>query len=137
MVIRKEKENYILDAHDDDQGPKDKRHDAIDIRFRQGDGMIPVKAFLEGVQRACPNVAKNYAQGADNQYNGCIFERMVIGSRVGRVKIGFIEKWRTQRHLIIRASENEHLSKDLYLARQIFSFLVPIEIAILDLKRLP
>jgi hypothetical protein len=137
MVIRKEKENYILDAHDDDQRPKDKRHDAIDIRFRQGDGMTPVKAFLEGVQGACPNVAKNYTQGADNQYKGCIFEGMVIGFRVGGGKIVFIEKWRIQGHLIIRASEKEHLSKDLYLPRQIFLFPVPIEIAMQALKRLP
>jgi hypothetical protein len=96
MIIRKEKESYILDAYDDDQRPKDKRHDAIDIRFRQGDGMIAVKAFLESVEGACPDVAKNYTQGADNQFKGCIFEGVVIEFRVGVGKIGFIEKWGIQ-----------------------------------------
>ena len=99
--------------------------------------MITVKAFLESVERACPDVAKNYTQGADNQYKGCIFERMVIGLRVGGGKIEFIEKWGIQSQLIIRASENENLPKDLYLPRQIFLSPVPIEIAVRALKRLP
>jgi hypothetical protein len=99
--------------------------------------MTPVKAFLERVQGACPDVAKNYTQGAYNQYKGSIFEGMVIGFRIGRMKIEFIKNWRIQRHLIIRASENEHLSKDLYLARHIFLFPVPVEIAVQALKRLP
>ena len=55
--------------------------------------MITVKAFLESVERACPDVTKNYTQGADNQFKGCIFERMVIGLRVGAGKMEFIEKW--------------------------------------------
>ena len=92
MIIRKEHESYILDAHHDRQGPKDKRHDAIEIRFRQGDGMIAVKAFLEGVKGACPDVTKNYAQGADSQREGCVFEPTVIGFRVRGGKIGVIEK---------------------------------------------
>lgn len=58
--------------------------------------MIPVKAFLEGVQGACPDVAKNYTQGAYNQYKGCIFEGMVIGFRVGGMKSEFIENWDIQ-----------------------------------------
>ncbi len=98
--------------------------------------MSPVKAFLEGVQGARPDVAKNYPQGAYNQYKGCIFEGMVIGFRVGGMKIEFVENWRIQRHLIRRASESEHLSEDLYLARQIFLFPVPVEIAVQALKRL-
>ena len=96
MIIRKEKESYILDAHDDDQRPKDKRHDAIDIHFRQRNGMIAVKAFPESVEGACPDVAKNYTQGADNQYKGCLFVRRVIGFRIGWGKIEFIEKWGIQ-----------------------------------------
>ena len=96
MIIRQEKESYILDAHDNDQRPKDKRHDAIDIHFRQRNGVIAVKAFLESVEGACPDVAKYYTQGADNQYQGCLLVRMVIGFRVGGGKIEFIEKWGIQ-----------------------------------------
>jgi hypothetical protein len=54
--------------------------------------MIAVKAFLESVEGACPDVAKNYTQGADNQYKGCILVGMVIGFRVGGGEIEVIEK---------------------------------------------
>jgi len=54
--------------------------------------MITVKAFLESVERACPDVTKNYTQGADNQYKGCIFERMVIGLSPAGPKIEVIKK---------------------------------------------
>ena len=102
--------------------------------------MITVKAFLESVERACPDVAKNYTQGANNQYKGCIFERMVIGLRAGGRKIEFIEKWGIQnqpyyKSFIIRASENENLQKDLYLLRQIFPSPFPIEIAVRVVQR--
>ena len=55
--------------------------------------MIAMKAFLEGVEGACPDVAENHTQGTDNQYKGCILEGIVIGFRVGRGKIGVIEKF--------------------------------------------
>ena len=99
--------------------------------------MFAVKAFLESVEGACSDVAKNYTQGADNQYKGSVFEGMAIGSRVGGGKVEVIEKWGIQSNLIIKASENENLPKDLYLPRQILLFPVPIEIAVRALKRLP
>ena len=92
MIVRKEHESYILNAHDNGQRPKDKRHNAINIRFCQGDGMIAPKAFLEGVEGACPDVAINYTQGADSQHKGCVFEGTAIGFRVAGGKIGVIEK---------------------------------------------
>ena len=90
MVIRTEHESYILDAHHDRQGPKDKRHDAIDVHFRQGDAMITVKAFLESVEGACPDVAKHHTQCGNGQSDG--LEGKSIGFRVGGGKIKFIEK---------------------------------------------
>jgi len=120
MIIRKEKESYIFDADNNDQGPKDKRHDAIDIRFRQRNGMIAVKAFLESVDGACPDVAKNYTQGADNQYKGCIFVGMVIGFRVGGGEIEFIEKWGIQSQPYYKSFRKRNLPKDLCLPRQFF-----------------
>ena len=92
MIVRKEHESYILDAHDEGQRPKDKRHDSIDIRVCQGDGMIAPKAFLEGVKGACPDVAKNYTQGANSKHKGCVFGGTVVGFGVGGGRIGFIEK---------------------------------------------
>ena len=123
MIIRKEKESYILDAYDDDQRPKDKRHDAIDIRFRQGDGMIAVKAFLESVEGACPDVAKNYTQGADNQCKGCIFVGRVIGFRVGGGKIEFIEKWDSQSQPYYKSFRKRKFTKGSLSATA--DFLIP------------
>jgi hypothetical protein len=92
MIVRKEHESYILNAHDEGQRPKDKRHDSIDIRFCQGDGMIAPKAFLEGVKGACPDVAINYTQGANSKHKGCVFGGTVVRFRVERGEIGVIEK---------------------------------------------
>src|SRR4030042_2615727 len=74
MNIRKEHESYILDAHNNCQRPKDKRHNAINIRFRQGDGMIAVKSFLDGVEGACPDIAVYYTQGAESQQESPVLE---------------------------------------------------------------
>jgi hypothetical protein len=123
MIIRKEKENHILDAHDDDQRPKDKRHDAIDIRFRQRNGMSAVKAFLDSVDGACPDVAKNYTQGADNQYKGCIFVERVIGFRVGGEKIELIEKWDSQSQPYYKSFRKRKLTKGSLSATA--DFLIP------------
>jgi len=88
MMIRKEHESHILDAHHDCHGPKDKRQGAIYIRFRQSDGMIAVKAFLEGIKAACPNVAKHHTQRTDRQSHGLEGKVIRFRGAVGRTDIG-------------------------------------------------
>ena len=85
--------------------------------------MIAVKAFLESVEGACPDVAKNYTQGADNQYKGCIFVRMVIGFRVGGGKIEFIEKWGIQSQPHYKSFRKRRLTKGSLSATA--DFLIP------------
>ena len=85
--------------------------------------MIPVKAFFEGVQGACPNVAKNYTQGADNQYKGCIFEGMVIGFRVGGRKIESIERWGIQSQPYYKSLRKRKFTKGSLSATA--DFLIP------------
>jgi len=85
--------------------------------------MIPVKAFLEGVEGACSDVAKNHTQGADNQYKGCILEGRVIGFRVGRGKIGFIEKLGIQSQPYYKSFGKRKFAKASLFARE--DFLVP------------
>jgi len=70
----------MLDAHDDDQRPKDKRQDAIDIRFRQRDGMIAVKAFLEVVEGACSDVAKTTPRAPTTSVRVVFLKEWGLGS---------------------------------------------------------
>jgi hypothetical protein len=86
--------------------------------------MSAVKAFLESVDGACPDVAKNYTQGADNQYKGCIFVGRVIGFRVGGGKIEFIEKWDSQSQPYYKSFRKRKFTKGS-LSAQIFLFPVP------------
>ena len=134
MIICKKHESYILDAYHDCQGPKDKGHDAKDIRFRQGDGMNAVKAYLESVEGACPDIAKNYTQGAESQYWGCIFERMVIGLMAARQKSEFIEKVCIQSHYDRRLRKPK-LTKKSLSATAGFLSPFPIKIVVYDLQR--
>jgi hypothetical protein len=133
MIIRKEHESYILDAHHNCQGPKDKRHDTKDIRFRQGDGMNAVKAYLESVEGTCPDIAKNYTQGAKSQYWGSIFERMMIGLSTMGQKIEVIGKACVQSHHDRRLKKTKLTPKSLS-ARAGF-FPLPIKIVVYNLQR--
>ncbi len=74
--------------------------------------MSAVKAFLESVEGACPDVAKNYTQGADNQYKGCILEGRVIGFRVGGGEIQFIEKWGIQSQPYYKSFRKRKFTKE-------------------------
>jgi len=74
--------------------------------------MTAVKAFLEGVKGACPDVAINYTQGADSKPEGFILEGTVIGFRVKGEKIGFIERSGIQSECYI-TPESENLPNDL------------------------
>ena len=85
--------------------------------------MITMKAFLESVEGARPDVAKNYTQGADNQSKGCMLVESVIGFRVGGGGIQFIEKWGIQSQPYYKSFRKRKFTKGSLSATA--DFLIP------------
>jgi hypothetical protein len=85
--------------------------------------MITVKAFLESVEGARPDVAKNYTQGADNQSKVCMLVESVIGFRVGGGGIQFVEKWGIQSQPYYKSFRKRKFTKGSLSATA--DFLIP------------
>ncbi len=93
MIVRKEKENYILDAHND-RRPKNKRHATIDIRFQQGDGIDR----RESIPLSCREGLSRLSRCRQKLHRGAPRSsiRVVIGFKVGGGETEFIGKWGVQ-----------------------------------------
>ena len=75
----------VLERHDDHDRPEDHRQDAVDVRLGQREPMRSGEALAQRIERAGPDVAKDDADGSDDQR--C--QRLASGAnRVGAVAGG-------------------------------------------------
>ena len=80
-VVGAQDEDAILDRDDEDQRPEDERHHAEDVLRRRGDGVRPVEALAQRVERTRPDVAVDDAEGGERK------QGEVAPPRRGRVRV--------------------------------------------------
>jgi hypothetical protein len=67
MVVGAEHEYEVLDGDDDDERPEDERQDAEDVIVGRLDGVRPVKALAERIERARADVTVDDAEGEQTE----------------------------------------------------------------------
>ncbi len=70
LVIRPHGDENVFHGHDEDERPEDQRKHAHDMKKIDGQLVVANKAVLEGVKRACADIAEDDAQRAERQQAG-------------------------------------------------------------------